>query len=369
MKRRLSEAVPRSDQGIWVHGDHLPVLPAESRVTLGEGSTPMLSLQNTSELFFQGIPLWAKAEHMNPTGSFKDRIAPLAASLAKRDGRRFILGTSSGNGGASVAAYGTRVGIPVVILTSPNAASAKLTQIRAVGGDVIHVEGMGTGPDVLDDLIPIVHDVCDAHDGMPFLTGFRYMPDAMTGVATIWSEIVADVGEPSAVYVPVGGGGLITGIHLGLRKTASGTRLVGVQPEGCATLLAALNGRPGRVQSVGTGISGLQVARLFDESGAVRAVLETQGRVVTVSDQHIRDVQTHLARTEGVLVEPAGAVALAGAIAEARAGLIGPDDVVVVMLTGAAHKDAPSLDALGSANSPRVDLGSIDATVVELLEG
>jgi threonine synthase len=163
----------------------------------------------------------------------------------------------------------------------------------------------------------------------------------------------------TAVYVPVGGGGLLTAIHRGYAEVSEclpigAPRLVGVQPSGCATLERALKNEPPVVDRVTTTISGLQVAVLIDADDATAAVRESGGHAVTVEDPEIWEAQQLLAR-QGVLVEPAGATALAGALADVRARRLGPDDQVVAILSGAGWKDGTALGRLsGSEDVPIV---------------
>lgn len=160
----------------------------------------------------------------------------------------------------------------------------------------------------------------------------------------------------TAVYVPIGGGGLLASIWRGYQRSGHGNampRLVGVQPDGCPTLHRALAGAFDPLDdALTTTISGLQVPVLFDFDAAM-AITNSGGHVVEVTDQQAWDAQRTLARDEGLFVEPAGATALAGVLADLEHGTISADDEVVVVLSGAGHKDAVSATRLGEGNPAR----------------
>jgi threonine synthase len=199
----------------------------------------------------------------------------------------------------------------------------------------------------------ILGKAAEAYGWFPFLTAFRYSPDAMRGVQTIAYELAETAPQATVVYVPVGGGGLVTGIRRGYEEIRTGTppRLVGVQPEGCSTLDQWLRGEGAALLTpVRTSVSGLQVAELVDADDAGRAVRESGGHATVVSDEQIHAAQRLLARG-GVVVEPAGATAVAGVLADAEAGRLSTRDVVVVILSGAGYKDAAALRAAASDNA------------------
>jgi threonine synthase len=173
----------------------------------------------------------------------------------------------------------------------------------------------------------------------------------MEGAKTIAHELADQLPNATAVYVPVGGGGLLSAIWRGYQEVGATLstlpRIVAVQPEGCPTVREALRGAPptltGRAR---TRISGLQVATLFDSVDVVDAVRQSGGHLVEVSDSDIRDMQRRLATDEGLLLEPAGATAAAGLRADVESGRLGRGDRVVVVATGAGFKDSAALQRL-----------------------
>jgi threonine synthase len=340
--------------GMWRFSSLLPIQDPASIVTLGEGDTPVLEARGPTLAPLGRLAL--KAEYQNPTGSFKDRIAAVATALIREQGLRGAVGTSSGNGGAAIAAYGSRAGFPVVLFTKSGIVDGKLQQILAHGALMHVLEGGASSA------APAIFEAAKTAGWLAFLTGARYQPEAMRGAETIAFELAEQHPDADIVYAPVGGGGLLGSIWRGYgRLGMSAPRLVGAQPAGCATLSRGVSGEldplPGPVT---TTISGLQVPVLFD-FGAIDAVQGSGGRVVEVSDEQVWRAQQVLAREEGIFVEPAGATALAAVLLDYEAGRIGPEERVIAILSGAGHKDPVSVERMAEGN----DLRSVGASDVE----
>lgn len=363
-------AAPRPEpvtavSGLWRWAARLPVRQPSRAISLGEGGTPLVPLGERALKSLGVESAEVKCEHLNPTGSFKDRIAAVAVTLAVERGLAGLAGTSSGNGGAAAAAYAARAGLPLTLFSLSDVAAPKLLQIRALGARVMLVEGIGHDARSTETAANAVARHAAEQGVLPFLTGGRYSPEAMEGAATIAYEIAEARPSTTVVYCPVGGGGLVSALGRGFAAVAGHVRVVAVQPSGCATLALALagdlSGLPG---SVTTHVSGLQVAVLFDGPGAVEAVSRSGGHLTEVDDEAIDEAQRLLARDEGLLVEPAGATAFAGALADAREGRLSPADRVVLVATGAGWKDAAALERLvatdGGGVAPPVTVISPD---------
>lgn len=305
----------------------------DPRVSMGEGNTPMVALPQLAAQF--GLrALWAKAEYVNPTGSYKDRIAAATLSLALREGRRGWIATSSGNGGAAMSAYGVRAGLPGVLLVLADAPAEKLASIAPYGVLVLSMERLG--PDVMARLGEIADDT-----GMLLaITAHAHNPEGMRGADGIGTEI-AHHGEATHVYVPTGGGGLLVATARGLRNAGHDAKVVAAQPAGCAPIARALAGEiPGPcIREWATAVSGLQLPEPPDGDQAVAAVRRSGGWGTPVRDEDAWAAQDLLARTEGIFVEPASAVALAAVRQDVEAGRLGPDDAPCVVLTGHGLKD------------------------------
>jgi threonine synthase len=358
-------------RGMWRHFDRLPVREQASIVTLGEGDTPVLDLSQTLGRRLGLASLHLKAEDRNPTGSFKARIASVAASLVRERGLRGLVGTSSGNGGAAASAYATASGTRAVLFTLSDTAPMKLLEITAPGGIAYRVDGVGHSAASTRAVAGEIAAAAERGNYYPMLTGFAFAPEAMMGVETIAWELAEELPHLTAVYAPVGGGGLLTGIHRGyVAASPLAPRLVGVHPSGATALPLALagstDGMPGAVDTV---ISGLQMAVLYDTEGATRAVRESGGHATAVTDDEVWQAQRLLAREHGILVEPAGATALAGLLADVRVGRVAGADRVAVVLTGAGYKDTAALGALSAEATVPVIPSSDVASVLANIEG
>lgn len=357
---------------MWVYADQLPTVTPEHRVTLGEGGTALLRADGPTLGEIHGtraIAIQVKAEYQNPTGSFKDRIAAIAASLVIDRGMGGVIGTSSGNGGAAMAAYGAKAGIPVLLFTSSGMPEGKLQQVLAHGTRVHVVERFGQGDEgERNPVADTIAELAGTHAWLAFLTGANYAPEAMRGAETIAFELAEQAPAADAIYAPVGGGGLLASIYRGYRRlhdAGSATRvpiprIVGVQPAGCPTIARAITGDPSPYRGpMATTVSGLQVRTLFDDE-AVDAVTTTGGHVVEISDEQAWHAQKVLAREEGVFVEPAGATAMAGLLADLETGRVDDGANVVVIASGAGYKDVSALARLNAdAHVPTVQASDI----------
>jgi threonine synthase len=352
--------------GIFRFAGRLPISSPGQAISLGEGGTPLISLNGTPG----GGPgpgrLRVKCEHMNPTGSFKDRIAAVAATIMAERSITGCVGTSSGNGGAAMAAYAARGGRSFMVFVLTDTVPAKLLQIRAAGARVALLRGLGHDAAATEFAAGTIVRAALARGLLPFITAARFAPEPMEGAKTIAYELAEQAPGATAVYVPIGGGGLFSAIGRGYRELAGAAgaggrpaagppRLVAVQPSGCATIAGLQAGRgTGLDRPVETTLSGLQVPVLFDARGVTAAIEWSGGHHVEVDDDDVFRHQERLARQEGIMLEPAGAAALAAVTADLRRGALGPDDDVIVIGTGAGYKDAAALDRIAGDAQPAV---------------
>lgn len=307
-----------------------------------------------------------KCEHLNPTGSFKDRIAAAALELGLAAGARGWVGASSGNAGVAFAAAGARAGLGGVLLTSEGVAPLQLAHMRAFGARVLAVPGFGRDPAV-DAAV---------HSGLATLAAERELilavttraanPAAMDAAGAIAEELVAQLGRaPGAVYVPTGGGGLLASLGdtfarlRGQGEIERVPRLVAVQAEGCAPIHAAFRDGAERVTPAArstTRITAISLTRPPDGDLALAAVRASGGFTLAPPDAAAFAARDRLAREQGLLVEPAAALAYAACLAE-------PAEDAVAILTGAGLK---SLAAEGDAEPPPTleasDIPALDLT-------
>ncbi|WP_162606251.1 pyridoxal-phosphate dependent enzyme [Jiangella asiatica] len=318
-------------------------LPVVSEfISLGEGDTPLLSLDVVARHL--GLRrLSAKMESLNPTGSYKDRVAAMSLSLARQHRNRGWIASSSGNAGLAMAAYGARAGLPGFLCLVSSAPLEKRIPLMPYALDVVGVDGVGDGAtsERITGLVDQIHAAAERYDLYLGITAHAFNHDGMRGVDTIAYELAEQSPGATHVYVPAGGGGMLVAVARGLRQRRLRARVVACQPSGCAPIVQVLDGasRTPAVRRCESGISGLQVPNPPDGALAVRAVEDSRGWGVAATDEEIVSAQRLLAAAEGVFVEPAAATALAALIRDVGTDRVGRDDHPVLILSGAGWKD------------------------------
>jgi threonine synthase len=295
--------------------DRLPVTASTPVVSLGEGSTPLLSAPRLATA--AGVrELWLKWEASNPTGSYKDRGMTLAVSKALEEGARAVLCASTGNTAASAAAYAARAGLPAVVLTPQGAvAGAKLAQTRMLGATVLEVRGD------FDAALAAAQEL--ARRGTHVLVN-SLNPYRREGQKTAVLEIVEELGAPDAFVLPYGGGGNTSAYAQALGELGLGTPIVSVEAER-------------RRETLATAI------RIGDPVHAA-AVRAAHARVLHVDDDEIVSAWRLLASEEGLFCEPSSAAGLAAVL---RGDVDG--DRLAVTITGHGLKDPAIADRLAAA--------------------
>jgi threonine synthase len=336
---------------IWRYDRYLPNIPAAARVTLGEGDTPLVLSRRIGPSV--GLErLYLKLDGCNPTGSFKDRFAVTAVSAMVAAGSRQCLATSSGNTGAALAGYCAAAGIACNIAIVETAPVGKLRQMMAYGARIFKVRQFGLRAQVTGQVMDKLRQLSVSGPMTLQISAYRYSPVGMQGVQTLAHELAAQLsGDVGHVFAPAGGGGLVVALGAGFRQLIEagecrrGPAVHCVQPEGNATIAGPLReGQPhARAVECTSHISGLQVPNVIDGDAAIEACRATGGTGQVVSDAEVYAAQQRLAREEGIFTEPAGAVALAGALAARRDGLIRHDEPIVCLVTGLGFKDEASI--------------------------
>ena len=330
------------------------------KINLGEGSTPLIRSRHIGpkaglkKLFF-------KLETTNPTGSYKDRFAAAAVSNMLANGESKCIGTSSGNTGAAIAAYCAASDIRCRIAIVETAPEAKLLQMLAYGAEIFRVKGFGLDPEITNAVFRTLQRQ-GAEPGRALqISAYTFSPVGMSGVETISHELQTQLPETDHVFCPAGGGGLTLAVTRGF--SGSNPAIHVVQPEGNNTIAGPLRDGSNEAQNVTSSsqISGLQVASVIDGNEVIAECRPTGGNGHLVSDERIWEVQKLMAREEGILSEPAGAVALAGALQAAESGEISLESNVVCLVTGSGFKDVPSIEHM-TADSlcPTIDLEELE---------
>ena len=328
--------------GIWRYAAALPETMAAQRITLGEGATPLIDAPRLAEA--AGVTrLLLKLEFCNPTGSFKDRGSALVVSRALAAGAVELVEDSSGNAGASAAAYAARAGLRCTVYAPATAPDAKLRQAEAYGARVVSVPG--TRADVATAARRA------ARAGNVFHLDHNASELFVAGVSTLgWEllEALADGPRPVSVVAPTGGGSIIAGIHaatLAQREQAGDApspRLFAVQSESCAPLVRALDAgwddtQP--VEPLPTIAGGISIAAPPRGRALLRALRESNGGAVAVAEEAIARWGKLLARLEGIYAEPTAAAAVAGVARLAALDRLPAGGVVVAVISGGGLKD------------------------------
>lgn len=329
---RYLPLLPVSDPG----GQHTPLHAA--------GWTPVYQPERLSNQL--GLKhLWVKDEGRNPTASFKDRASAVLVARAREIGAEVIVTASTGNAGAALAGMAAAVGHQAVIFAPKTAPPAKVAQLLVYGAKVILVDG------TYDDAFDLTVEAADKYGWYCRNTG--YNPFTAEGKKTasfeIWEQVILPQKlskQPINVFVSVGDGNIISGMHKGFKDlVALGwletmPRLFGVQSEGSAAVANAFFAGTEQIEPVRatTLADSISVDLPRDGVRAIRAATETGGAYLRVSDEKILDAIAELGRV-GIFAEPAGSTAYAGLCKAIEQGQIAPDDPVVVMNTGSGLKD------------------------------
>lgn len=358
--------------GMWRYRALLPVATGSRTPPIQVGGTPMHEAPRLADPLGVGR-VWVKDEGRQPTASLKDRASAMAVVKADEAGAAVITTSSTGNAAAALSGICASVGRPNVIFVPAAAPPAKVTQLLAYGSTVILVDG------AYDDAVALCMHAASTRGWYNRTTGFN--PYMSEGKKTVSFEIAEDLGweAPDAVFVSVGDGCIIGGVHKGFRDLlAMGwidrmPRLYGVQAEGSNYLAQAWAGGedvltkpPIEPSTVADSISaGLPRDRIK----ALRAVEESEGAFVTVPDGDILAAIPAMARGSGVFGEPAGAAAYAGLVRAADLGLVGRGDRVVVINTGSGLKDVASARrAAEAAGTGTVTVAPSTAALDEVLD-
>ena len=356
------------DPTIWRYKPLLPVAPDAPVPPLTVGGTPLYRAERlAAEL---GLThLWVKDDGRLPTASLKDRASAIAVVKAREQRADIVTTASTGNAAAALSGLCASIGQANVIFVPETAPPAKIAQLLVYGATVMLVRG------TYDDAFTLCLEATRTYGWYNRNTGYNpYMSEGKkTAVYEICEQL--DWKAPERIFVSVGDGCIIGGLHKGLKDLqALGwidrmPKLMGVQAEGSSYLAQAwaagedvLHKPPVEARTVADSIS---VGLPRDRIKAMAAVRETGGAYVTVSDSEILAAIPRLGRSCGVFAEPAGAAALAGLIQALDEGRIGSEERVVVLSTGNGLKDVSgAMQAVDQAGARachiRPDMGDLE---------
>ncbi len=334
-------ALPGRPFDFWRYWELLPVEDLANRVSLGEGWTPILSLPRLGKKL--GIAeLSLKDEGLNPTGTFKARGAAMGVSKAKELGIKSVAMPTAGNAGGAWAAYCARAGMDFVVAMPVDTPEMNKLECYACGAKVYLVKGL------ISDAGRIIARGVQRYGWFDAST--LKEPYRIEGKKTMGLEIAeqTDWDLPDAILYPAGGGVGLIGLWkafdeleaigwIGKRRP----KLIAVQAEGCAPIVKAFDeGKPESEfwQGAQTIASGLRVPKALGDFLVLRAIKETNGYAVAVSDAEIIAAVRQLASSEGMFVCPEGAANVATLPKLLNLGVITRKDRVLLLNTGNALK-------------------------------
>jgi threonine synthase len=353
------------DFSVWRYSPVLPIKDLTYIPPLHIGWTPLYHAEKVGrELGLSSV--YVKDDGRNPSASFKDRAGSVALVVARERGIKDITGASTGNAGSSMACLCASVGLRPVIFVPEKAPRAKIAQLLLYGAKVLLVKG------TYDEAFDLCLKVSAHYKWFNRNTG--YNPFTREGKKTCSFEICEQLkwNAPDWIFVSVGDGNIISGIWKGLRDLHSlgfidkMPKICGVQSELSNAIAQAVKHSP-QDQIIVKPVSATTIADSIsvdlprDGVAAVRAIRETKGAAVEVSDAEILETIKFLAYHEGIFGEPAGVTSMAGLRKMAREGAVSRDERIVCINTGSGLKDVDSaLKAAGAGTTIEPTLEAVE---------
>lgn len=352
---------PRYTGLIDKYRDRLPVHDDTRVISLGEGNTPLIRLNNIPRELGKEVDIYVKFEGLNPTGSFKDRGMTMAVTKAVEEGSQAIICASTGNTSASAAAYAARAGITAfVLIPDGKIAMGKLAQAMMHGSQVIQIKGnFDKGMSLVKELgtqapVTIVNSI---------------NPYRLQGQKTAAFEIVEELEcAPDYHCLPVGNAGNISAHWMGYKEyqehgiVNNHPVMVGYQASGAAPFL-----RGEMVDEPETVATAIRIGHPQSWDKAWDAQKTSKGWFDECTDEEILAAQQLLAGKEGVFCEPASATSLAGAMRDIKSGKIPEGSKVVCTLTGHGLKD-PDIaikQSTGTIHTVEAELDAVKKAILD----
>ena len=352
------EKITAGPASIWRYADLLPVDRGHA-VDLGAGFTPLVRADRLAAALGLG-EVWVKNDTLNPTNSFKDRVASVALSKALEFGFKTAACASTGNLANSVAAHAARAGLRSFVFIPSNLERAKVVTTAVYGGNVIAIEGN------YDDVNRLCAELAGTYRWA--FVNVNVRPFYAEGSKTLAYETAEQLGweTPDHVVVPVASGSLLTKIRkgfdelhkVGLVEQPPNVRVSGAQALGCSPVATAWSEGSDTIRPVkpDTIAKSLAIGNPADGYFALDAVRQTEGGLAAVSDGEVVEGIRLLARTEGIFAETAGGVTVASLKRLADEGVVSADERVVLYITGLGLKTLDAVEADPTATiSPTLD--------------
>jgi threonine synthase len=338
------ESLASRPWSLWRYAEIMPVRKAENRLTLGEGGTPLLTVERLGREL--GLPhMLIKDEGRNPTGSFKARGLGAAVSRAKELGVQAIALPSAGNAAAAASAYLARGGMKAVVFMPQDAPEIFKAECRALGAEVFLVDGL------INDAGKIVRENSAARGWFDVST--LKEPYRAEGKKTMGLELAEQLGWslPDAIIYPTGGGTGIVGMWKAFDELeklgfigSQRPKMVVVQAENCAPIVKAYHDgvRHAPLWENATTIApGMRVPIAIGDYLILDAVRQSEGTAITVSDPDLLEMTDRVSSTEGMHVSPEVGACFVAAAQLRETGFLSESERVVVFGTGSGllHTD------------------------------
>ena len=340
------DRVAAGPPSLWRYTDLLP--GGEKRVDLGAGMTPLVPAPRLGAAL--GLhDLWLKNDTANPTHSFKDRVVSVALTMAREFGFTTVACASTGNLANAVSAHAAAAGLDAYVFIPADLEQGKVVASAIYGPKLISVQG------TYDDVNRLCAEIAGTYEWAFVNVNIR--PYYAEGSKTLAFEIAEQLGwrAPDHVIVPIASGSLLTKIRRGLDELVRvglldghQTRISGAQATGCSPVAAAFKAGEEHVRPVkpNTIAKSLAIGNPADGYYAIKTVIETGGAIEDVGDDEIVEGISLLARTEGIFTETAGGVTIATLRKLAAAGVVGPEERTVALITGDGLKTIEAVTSI-----------------------
>jgi threonine synthase len=326
---------------MWRYKEFLPVIEEKNIVTLGEGFTPIIPIENLRQFIGDNEVFW-KDESGNPTGSFKARGISAAVSKAKELGIDTIATPTAGNAGGALAAYAARAAIKAIVYMPKQTPKVFKDECRLYGAELVEIDGN------ISDCGRLVNELALVHGW--FQVSTLKEPYRLEGKKTMGYEIAEQFNWqlPDVILYPTGGGTGLIGMWKAFDELeqlgwigSKRPRMVAVQSQSCDGIVKAFNAGHHVSEFADGGFTianGLRVPKPYADKVILRVLRETNGAAITISDEEMGSTLKEIARNEGMLIAPEGA-ALWQAFKKLKAtNWIKPGEKVLMINTGSGYK-------------------------------
>ena len=358
------EQIPAGPNSMWRYGPVLPPTRQTSIISLGEGMTPLVRTKHLGQRVGAN-QLWLKDEGLNPTGSFKARGLSCAVSMAVELGIKKLAIPSAGNAASAMAAYAAAAGIEAHIFMPRDVPQANFVECKAYGAHVRLVDGL------ISDCGKLVAAGAQS-EGWFDVTSLKE-PYRVEGKKTMGYELAEQMGWelPDAIFYPTGGGVGLIGMWKAFGEMeelgwigAKRPKMIAVQVEGCQPIVRAFEKGQARSEfweGAHTVASGLRVPKPLGDFLILKAVRESGGTAIAVSDAELVDAGIRLAGEEGLFISPEGAACVSALEKLLKSGFLKRDDKIALYNTGSGLKylEAYSTRFRRSASGEQDKLGGL----------